>query len=92
VYPALAVRVPRTVGSKAVECDSHVTVFSSQALLTRCARITSGTEAPMLTERSAETMVASAGIDERSNAISPRSRAPELSPAYMSAPVGVYLG
>ncbi|XXT80789.1 hypothetical protein WME79_10855 [Sorangium sp. So ce726] len=81
--------VPRTVGSQAVECEFHVTVFSSQAVVTRCTRITSGVEAPMLRLRSAETMVALAGIDERSNAISPRSVEPELSPAYMSAPVGV---
>ncbi|XXV39481.1 hypothetical protein WMF39_10715 [Sorangium sp. So ce1504] len=41
-------RVPRTVGSQAPECEFHVTVFSSQGVVIRCTRITSGVKAPML--------------------------------------------
>ncbi|XXZ34491.1 hypothetical protein WME89_12420 [Sorangium sp. So ce321] len=85
-YPAFVVTVPRTSGSHALPCVVHVAVVSSQGNVTRCTRIASAVAALRFTERLAETMTASEGMDERLNPSSPYMRfglSPEVTPTTM---------
>ncbi|XXY72171.1 hypothetical protein WMF37_12125 [Sorangium sp. So ce291] len=85
-YPAFVVTVPRTSGAHALPCVVHVAVVSSQGNVTRCTRIAWAVAALRFTERLAETMTASEGMDERSNPSSPYMRfelSSEVTPTTM---------
>ncbi|AGP35203.1 hypothetical protein SCE1572_12155 [Sorangium cellulosum So0157-2] len=68
----------------------HFAVVSSQGNVTRCTRTASGVAEPRFTARFAELMLASEGMDERSNAISPSIRVgvvAEVMPTFMLGPL-----